>query len=58
MNVPVEEAKLISAKNITGKFSKNVGVKKLTGGKPIYSIESSNSNRTNHKTPDKIVTSI
>jgi hypothetical protein len=58
MNAPVEEAKLMNAKNISGKFSKNVNVKKVTGGKAIYSLESANSNR-NNKTPDKkIVTSI
>jgi hypothetical protein len=55
MNAPVEEAKLMKASNISGKFSKNVNVKKITGGKAIYSLEGANSNR-NNKTPDKIVT--
>jgi len=59
MNAPVEEAKIMNAKNISGKFSKNVNVKKVTGGKAIYSLENANSSRGN-KSPDKqkIVTSI
>jgi hypothetical protein len=56
MNAPLEEAKLMNAKNISSKFSKNVNVKKMTGGKPIYSLENTNSN--NKQTSDKIVTSI
>lgn len=57
MNMPVEEAKLINAKNITAKFSKNSNVKKQTGGKAIYSIEGPDSKRSNNKTPDKFITS-
>ena len=56
MNAPVEEAKLMNAKNITGKFSKNVGVKKVMGGKAIYSLE--NANRNNKTADSKIVSSI
>jgi hypothetical protein len=57
MNAPLEEAKLMNAKNISSKFSKNVNVKKMTGGKPIYSLENTNSNG-NKQNADKIVTSI
>jgi hypothetical protein len=54
MNAPVEEARLINAKNISSKFSKNVNVKKVTGGKAIYSVE-----EKRNKVPDSnIVTSI
>jgi len=47
MQAPVEEAKIMDAKNITNKFGRNVCVKKVTGGKAIYSLEQS------RKTPDK-----
>jgi len=49
MQAPVEEAKLMNAKNISNKFQRNVNVKKVTGGKPIYSLENANA----RKTPDK-----
>jgi len=49
MQAPVEEAKLMNAKNISNKYAKNVCVKKVTGGKAIYALENVNA----RKTPDK-----
>jgi len=47
VQAPIEEAKLMEAKNVTNKFGRNVCVKKVTGGKAIYALEQPK------KTPDR-----